>query len=554
MIMALYLRLSKEDGDLVDESNSITNQRYILRKYAGEMPGADSLQVREYIDDGYSGKNFERPGIKRLLEDVRSGEIYGIIVKDFSRFGRNHIEVGNYIEKIFPLLDVRFIAVNNHFDSNDYLRITPGMDVAFENLMYDYFSEENSIKIRNDLFHKRMCGKYMASFAVYGYKKAADDHNRLVVDEEAADVVRLIFELYIQCGVKAEVARWLNQKKLPTPQEYAKQKGVAQHWKYEEGKKYWNASIIGRILRNPVYVGNTVFHKKEVTEAGSRRTKCLPESQWKICENTHEAIIAQELFDQVSQMERETKNKASQRRRRTDGGDNRSAENGEVYCGKEKRLKGSGTSAIKGFVKCGGCKHNMNRRNRKNATYFCRHYYEVKAPGCCGENIREDDLIEAVKNAVIRQAALAAGIRELLSLHDDVMNQQGRQREREQKQIQSKLQKCREESFSSYERYKNGEISGKEFQELRQKNLSLQEEYRLWLEQCEKDGEDFPLETLKLPPLLEGKEELTVLSREVVEQLVSAIYVYGKNRVEIVFKFKDEMKNIFDVTNSNILP
>ena len=554
MIMALYLRLSKEDGDLVDESNSITNQRYILRKYAGEMPEADSYQVREYIDDGYSGKNFERPGIKQLLEDVRSGEIYGIIVKDFSRFGRNHIEVGNYIEKIFPLLDVRFIAVNNHFDSNDYLRITPDMDVAFENLMYDYFSEENSIKIRNDLFHKRMRGKYMASFAVYGYRKAEDDHNRLVVDEEAADVVRLIFELYIQCGVKAEVARCLNQKKLPTPQEYAKQKGVAQHWKYEEGKKYWNASIIGRILRNPVYVGNTVFHKKEVTEVGSRRTKCLPESQWKICENTHEAIIAQELFDQVSKMEQEAKDKASQKRRRTDGGDNCSAENGECYCGGEKRLKGSGISAIKGFVKCGGCKHNMNRRNRKNATYFCRHYYEVKAPGCCGENIREDDLIEAVKNAVIRQAALAAGIRELLALHDDVMKQQGRQREREQKQIQSKLQKCREESFSSYERYKNGEISGKEFQELRQKNLSLQEEYRLQLEQFERKKEDFTLEALKLLPLLEGKEELTVLSREVVEQLVSAIYVYGKNRVEIVFQFKDEMRNIFDVTNTNILP
>ena len=196
----------------------------------------------------------------------------------------------------------------------------------------------------------------------------------------------------------------------------------------------------------------------------------------------------------------------------------------------------------------------MNRRNRKNATYFCRHYYEVKAPGCCGENVREDDLIEAVKNAVIRQAALAAGIRELLALHDDVMKQQGRQREREQKQIQSKLQKCREESFSSYERYKNGEISGKEFQELRQKNLSLQEEYRLQLEQFERKKEDFTLEALKLLPLLEGKEELTVLSREVVEQLVSAIYVYGKNKVEIVFQFKDEMRNIFDVTNSNILP
>ena len=146
MIMALYLRLSKEDGDMIDESNSITNQRFILRKFVAERPEFDSYEIKEYIDDGFSGKNFERPGIQELLEDVRSGKVFGIIVKDFSRFGRNHIEVGNFIEKIFPLLDVRFIAVNNSFDSKDYIGTTPDMDVAFENLMYDYFSEENSVK------------------------------------------------------------------------------------------------------------------------------------------------------------------------------------------------------------------------------------------------------------------------------------------------------------------------------------------------------------------------------------------------------------------------
>lgn len=139
MILALYLRLSKEDGDILDESNSITNQRRILHKYIEQNPELAEFCLKEYVDDGYSGRNFERPGVMKLLEDVKAGKVSGIIVKDFSRFGRNHIEVGDYIEKIFPLLDIRFIAVNNHFDSSDYNGTTPDMDVSFQNLMYELF-------------------------------------------------------------------------------------------------------------------------------------------------------------------------------------------------------------------------------------------------------------------------------------------------------------------------------------------------------------------------------------------------------------------------------
>lgn len=290
MIMALYMRLSKEDDEVVDESNSITNQRYILRRYIERMPELSHYRIVEYVDDGYSGKNFERPGIGRLLEEVKSGKIYGILVKDFSRFGRNHIEVGNYIEKIFPLLDVRFIAVNNHFDSADYMGTTPDMDVAFENLMYDYFSEENSIKIKSDLFHKRMRGKYMATFAPYGYKKSPEDHNRIVIDEEAADVVRLIFRLYEECGVKAEVAKHLNEKNIATPQEYAKKKGIAKHWKYERKKILEQLHYRPDIKKSYSY-RKYCLSKKEVVEASSKRTICLPQDEWESCENTHDGII-----------------------------------------------------------------------------------------------------------------------------------------------------------------------------------------------------------------------------------------------------------------------
>lgn len=238
MILALYLRLSKEDKNVVDESNSITNQRHVLHKYVEDRPEFGGYELREYVDDGYSGKNFDRPGVKRLLQEVKEGKIYGIIVKDFSRFGRNYMEVGEYIEKIFPLLAIRFISVNNQFDSADYSQIVPDMDVAFENLMYDYFSEENSIKIKNDLLKKRMRGNFMATFAPFGYRKSPKNHNQLIIDEEAAQVVRQIFEKYAECGVKAEVARYLNRNKIPTPQEYAMKKGIAKHWKYENEKSF----------------------------------------------------------------------------------------------------------------------------------------------------------------------------------------------------------------------------------------------------------------------------------------------------------------------------
>lgn len=544
MIMALYLRLSKEDGDLADESNSITNQRYILRRHLEGMEEKSQYQVREYIDDGYSGKNFERPGIEQLLEDIKRGQVAGVLVKDFSRFGRNHIEVGNFIEKIFPLLDVRFIAVNNHFDSIENLRTTPDMDVTFQNLMYDFFSEENSIKIRNDLLQKRMRGKYMATFAAYGYQKAEKDHNRLIVDEEAAKTVRLIFELYVQSGVKADVARYLNERNILTPQEYAKKKGVAKHWKYDDGKKLWNGSIIGRILRNPIYVGNTVFHKKEVTEVGARRTKCLPESEWKTCENTHAAIVSKELFEQVQHIETGLKEK--KRKSRESGinskEDDNSPKDSDKYCEGEKRLRGDRSSSIKGLVKCGGCRHGMLRRNRKNAVYYCRHYYEVKAPECCAENVREDSLLEVVRDAVRRQASLASDLRGLSEQYADMAEQKKNQTEKKRKQIEGKLQKCRDESFLLYERYKREEISGKEFQALREKNRKQQEAYQGQLEQYGEETEDAP-EMHGILSLLEGKEDLSELTKEVMEELVSAIYVYGRDRVEIVFRFQDELGN-----------
>lgn len=535
MIMALYLRLSKEDGDMIDESNSITNQRFILRKFVAERPEFESYEIKEYIDDGFSGKNFERPGIQELLEDVKSGKVFGIIVKDFSRFGRNHIEVGNFIEKIFPLLDVRFIAVNNSFDSKDYIGTTPDMDVAFENLMYDYFSEENSVKIRNDLMGRRMRGNYLATFAVFGYKKSPDNHNHIVPDEAAAAIVRTIFEKYAECGVKAEVARYLNQQGIPTPQVYAMKSGSTYQWKYQEEKKLWNGSIIGRILKNELYIGNTVFHKKETVEVGSRKTKCLPKDEWKVCEDTHEPIVSRELFELVNSKDFGNTGIVKQI-----GQGNGEVVDRAVYCEGEKRKRGSADSPIKGLVKCGGCRHNMQRRSRLNVSYYCRYYYETKQAECCPENVRETELIEIVLSAIRHQAKLVGETERLRELYNKQYQERIKENLEQGNLLQEQIQKLTDSNFSLYESYTKGEIDANDFIRKKEDNNKQIEIYKAKLHACHVKETTVPDENISLLNLLEGKENLTDLTKELVRQLIDAIYVYNNRRIEIVFKFQDK--------------
>lgn len=535
MIMALYLRLSKEDGDMIDESNSITNQRYILRRFVEQRPEFDSYEIKEYIDDGFSGKNFERPGVQKLLEDVKSGKVHGIVVKDFSRFGRNHIEVGYYIEKIFPLLDIRFIAVNNSFDSKDYVGITPDMDVAFENLMYDYFSEENSVKIKNDLMGRRMRGNYLATFAAFGYKKSPSDHNRIIVDEEAAAIVRMIFEKYAEYGVKTEVARYLNRQGIPTPQVYAMKNGCSYHWKYHEEKKLWNGSIVGRILKNELYVGNTVFHKKETAEVASRRTKCLPKEEWKVCEGTHEPIISKELFELVNNKDFKKQNIAILTEKEDKGLLDKT-----IYCEGEKRRRGSMDSPIKGFVKCGGCKHNMQRRSRLNVSYYCRYYYEAKSKECCPENIKETELLGIVLSAIKHQAIMAGEADRLQELYRLQLRDRMKENQEGKKQLQEKIQGLTDKNYLLYERYAKGEINVDQFMQAKESNNKLIETYKTELQAYQSEETTSPDEKPCSLNLLEGKENLTELTKELVRQLIDAIYVYSSKRIEIVFKFQDE--------------
>ena len=211
---AAYLRLSIEDGDKA-ESNSIGNQRELIRDFVAERPGLHL--VEEYADDGYTGTNFERPGFKRMMEDIKSGKINCIIVKDLSRLGRNYIEMGKYLERIFPVMRVRLIAVTDNYDSQSAWKTSDSIMVPMRNLLNDAYCRDISVKIKSQLAVKRKRGDFVGSFAAYGYRKDPANHTKLIVDELAAETVQNIFRWKINGMSNQGITNRLNAKKVPSP-------------------------------------------------------------------------------------------------------------------------------------------------------------------------------------------------------------------------------------------------------------------------------------------------------------------------------------------------
>lgn len=271
-----YLRLSRDDGDK-EESNSITGQRELLRDFL-----ANHSDIREYtirVDDGWSGSTFERPGFQKMMEDVKAGRTNCIVVKDLSRFGRNYLDAGEYIEKIFPFLGVRFIAVNDNYDSLGGKKSSDDLIIPFKNLINEAYCRDISVKIRTQLEIKRKKGQYLGSFATYGYLKDEQDKNKLVVDEFAADIVRDMFQWKLEGVSPQDIANTLNRLGVLSPMEYKRSLGMKFTTPFKTNPKaVWSAATVIRILKNPVYTGVLIQGKattpsykvhKRVTKAES---------------------------------------------------------------------------------------------------------------------------------------------------------------------------------------------------------------------------------------------------------------------------------------------
>lgn len=296
-ITALYLRLSVDD-DNRDESNSIRGQRDLLNAYVGDNPALSAGTVTEFVDDGWSGTSFQRPAVTDLLERTRRSEIGCIVVKDLSRWGRNYVEVIEYLEQIFPFLGVRFISLNDGYDSEDYKGRTAPLDVAFGTIMHDVYCKELSQKVRQSYVAKAEKGEFLCGVAPYGFEKSATEKNKLVIDEESATVVRRIFDLACEGNSTTQIASILNSEGVDTPLMYRKRKGrVLRGTHSAVGEvNLWQDKNVRTILRDERYMGMQVSGKTRKPKPGSRNTVCLPESEWIKVPGAHDGIISADIF------------------------------------------------------------------------------------------------------------------------------------------------------------------------------------------------------------------------------------------------------------------
>ena len=395
---AAYLRLSREDGDVADGekavSNSIANQNELVMDYLKSHP--EITVIDTYKDDGFSGVNFERPEFQRMLSDIREGKINCVIVKDLSRFGRNYIESGRYIEKIFPMLGIRFIAITDGYDSiNDDMG--SDMIIPFKNLINDAYCRDISIKIRSHMDIKRRNGDYIGAFAAYGYLKDEDNRNHLVIDEYAADVVRDIFTMKI-CGVSQQaIADKLNADGILSPLQYKKSIGIDLNSSFAKGMKpKWSYNAVTRILKNEVYTGTVVQGKCTTPNYKVKKRVHKDAAEWIRVEGMHEAIISKNDFDIVQEiLLRDTRV---------------APEQSEVFL-------------LSGMVYCADCGEPMVRKTVPSGDK--RYFYYVCSGNkhnrhkCSSHSISEKKLITTLLESVRTYVDRTMGLAETLQIVND---------------------------------------------------------------------------------------------------------------------------------------
>ena len=443
---AIYLRLSKEDGDFSSssgktESNSIANQRKLIQDYVKHHP--EITAVAEFCDDGFTGANFNRPDFQRMIEAVRAGKINCILVKDLSRFGRDYIESGRYIEKIFPALGVRFIAINDYYDSAEKEQAGSEIILPFKNLINDSYSRDISIKVRSNLDIKRRNGEFVGTHVIYGYMRDPDNKNKLVIDQEAAGVVERIFSMKIDGSSPAQIAAQLNKEGVLSPSAYKQQRGDRHRSSFQKcAKAPWSTVAIYRILKQEMYTGTLVQGKTTSPNHKVKRRITRDPSEWIRIANAHEAVVPAATFDLVQRLMSE---------------DTRSS-SGE-----------SKVNLFSGKVFCAECKGNMARHDE---LYGSKHYVYLNCVAharnrlnCPAMPIREEVVYHAVLAVIQAQVAMALELDQALEQLDGA-SWERRELDRIQRQITAQeniISHTEQMKVTIYEDFKQEFISLEEY-------------------------------------------------------------------------------------------
>lgn len=509
MNIAFYLRLSIADGDLEkgikDESNSIENQRRLLWTYLQDsgMYSPETDTVTEYVDDGYSGTNFNRPSFNKLIEDVKRGKIHTILIKDFSRLGRDYITVGDYIEQIFPLLGIRLISVNNGYDSVDTPTVSLDMEVT--NLVNTLYSRDISKKVRSGNLARYRNGTKVANRIPYGYRK---EGAKWVVDQEAADVVRLIFEEAGNGRSTSEIAAILNAQKISIRAEYQRTHGMNLYGApvAVEHERLWNSAMVSEVIRTYAYTGALVGGKLETIAVGSHKVRKKAREEWHVLENDHEPIVSREVFEKA-QMVLETKKRT-----------------GRVI---------PKSYALKGKIRCGNCHRVLTyRANNQGGCFFCSYgKKQGEFSNCCKENYSVEEVKRAVEHSLEPLISSIAGLRKNKAT-DGSENLDAMEKE---------IRILKDEKLKLYEGYAEGVFTKEDY--LKRKKATQEK-----IESLEAEKEKLRCEEEKRRELNEAVDEAldgievspkVELTPELEERFIEIVYIHGHGRIEIVYKLED---------------
>ncbi|MCD8005871.1 MAG: recombinase family protein [Oscillospiraceae bacterium] len=529
---AIYLRLSKEDGDFSfqggkQESDSISNQRLLILEYLKKCP--EITVIREYCDDGYSGANFERPQFQKMMEAVKAGEIDCIVVKDLSRFGREYIDSGNYLQKIFPTLGVRFIAINDGYDNARPDSGANDLVLPFKNLINDSYCRDISIKVRTNLDAKRRSGQFVGSRVVYGYMRDPENKNHLIVDRDVAPVVQDIFKRKLEGMSPAQIADRLNRSGVLSPIEYKKSKGSKQRTVFQtKPQALWSAVAIYRILKNEIYTGTLLQGKTTTPNHKVKKTMLKDRSEWSRTENAHEAIISSAQFDLVQEiMQTDTRSPS--------GASGVHLFSGKIFCAD------CGSPMIRKVERCGD----------KEYVYFICNGNKGDKSSCSPHRIKEQAVYDAVLAVIQGQINAALVMEDAMKCIENAGWEARELRKIEDKISvqQAIIDRNRRLSAEAYEDFRSEFISREEYESFKKQFNQNITEAQAVISRLIGDRNSIESGMSNQQGWLaqfRQYENIQELSRSVVVSLIDRIYIRDSKDIDVKLRHRDRFAAIVE--------
>ncbi len=520
MKLYMYIRLSQADKDLKfkTESESIANQRELLHQFVKSRPEFGLYEIVEFVDDGYSGTNDARPSFERMIDSLKNGDAHLVICKDFSRFFRDYVEIGDYLERIFPFLGVRFISVNDGYDSDEYKGTTGGMDVVMKYIVYSFYSRDLSQKIKTVYNSRVRHGQYLGSYPPYGYIKDPKDKHHLIPDPDTAPVVKEIFSMAVSGKSSGEIMRKLNDQEIPTPSaHFAKLYPNSGRFRNKSNESCWTYSNVIQILKRREYTGALISQKKNWKGIDNPHTTQKAESEWIVVPGCHSPIVSEEDFEKAQHIFKVTR----------------------------EYTRAPLDYPLRSLIRCGVCGRAMSRNNRvKNGYYQCdksagkadtkcpvgERFYEKELERIVISDLRSKLQIYVDSNRLLKEAAgKVSGSQEHIAFS-----------------IEKAVRSLKQNSLaklSAYESYSDGKTTREEFLVIRDR---LAEEAAALT--AEKDRLEADLEAIRMTtnnettPYLETAEQCLgaeSFDNRMLLFFIDRVDVYSGMRVEIKYRFND---------------